>query len=118
MMSTAARETRRRHYLSADDSGIPTPHLPESSTGTRRNRVLSWLAEHSYRSAALHGASLGVLIGLAFAVEPLVPGLVPPRRFSLAGVAVGMLTSVLATIAFALIATAAARGLVRAYGRR
>ena len=95
-----------------------TPPLYEQlRRGTGRNRVVAWLAEHSYRAALASGASFGLAIGLSVGLGPLVPSLTPGRAFSLAGLVIDLLMCSAFSVVVALIATASARVLVRGYAR-
>ena len=85
--------------------------------GTTRNRVLGWLAAHSYRSAALRGARFGAMIGLGIELLRLIPGLSPRRPFSFGGSVAELLVSTVVGTAMVLLATAVARTVIRAYAR-
>jgi hypothetical protein len=89
--------------------------------GTVRDRALAWFAGHSYRRAAMRGAAfvLGITVVqyLVRMLDDLMPGsaaepAISTRWFMLEGVVAVLLGALLMCLA-----TASARGLVRAYVR-
>jgi hypothetical protein len=85
-----------------------------------RDRALAWFADHSYRSAATRGAAFVLAINvvqyLVRKLDDLMPGVAEPaismRWFLLDGAVMVLLGALLMCLA-----TASARGLVRAYER-
>jgi hypothetical protein len=93
------------------------PLYEQVRRGTGRNRVLAWLAAHSYRTAALRGARFGAMIGLAVGLVRLIPGLSPERTFSFVSLVGGLIVSSCVGTLLAMLATAVARGVIRFYAR-
>jgi hypothetical protein len=102
---------------------MPTtpPMYDQLRHGTVRNRALAWLADHSYRRAAARGATfllgINVVQYLVRELDELMPGTAAepaiPLRWFLLDSAVTILFGALLMC----LATASARGLVRAYMR-
>jgi hypothetical protein len=102
---------------------MPTtpPMYDQLRRGTVRNRALAWFADHSYRRAAMRGAGFALGIGvvqyLVRELDELMPGTaaepaISMRWFLLDGAVMVLLGALLMCLA-----TASARGLVRAYVR-
>ena len=101
---------------------MPTtpPMYDQLRHGTVRNRALAWFADHSYRGAATRGAlfALGIIVVqyLVRQLDDLMPGASEPAismRWFLVDAAVTVLLGALLMC----LATASARGLMRAYVR-
>src|SRR5215213_8953877 len=95
----------------------PPPLYDQLREGTVRNRVLAWLAAHSYRSAASRGARFGLMMGVLSGLGLLIPGAAPERHFSLSGLVEQAVVGILIASVLAVVATAGARALVRVYAR-
>ena len=96
------------------------PMYDQLRYGSVRNRVLAWIADQSYRRAAMRGAAfvlgINVVQYLVRKLDDLMPGAAEPaismRWFLLDGAVMVLLGALLMCLA-----TASARGLVRAHVR-
>jgi len=102
---------------------MPTipPMYDQLRHGTVRNRALAWFADHSYRRAAMRGAGfvLGITVVqyLVRELDDLMPGAAPEPAISMRWFLMEGAVAVLLGALVMCLATASARGLVRAYMR-
>ncbi|HEX7940193.1 MAG TPA: hypothetical protein VF488_00225 [Gemmatimonadaceae bacterium] len=102
---------------------MPTtpPMYDQLLHGTVRNRALAWFADHSYRRAAMRGAvfALGISVVqyLVRELDELMPGIGAEPAISMRWFLVDGAVMVLLGAMVMCLATASARGLVRAYVR-
>lgn len=97
------------------------PTYDQLRHGTVRSRALAWLADHSYRRAAMRGAAfvLGITAVqyLVRELDDLMPGTASEPAISMRWFLMEGAVAVLLGALLMCLATASARGLVRAYVR-